>query len=215
MINKTQNQTQQSMSNTIDIPVHSNATLLKASIAATLIAAVVLVIAILPAEYNIDPTGIGKSLGLTKIATATEASLASNKPQNSVMLPTDAIVIRQAPSVTEIKEFRAKVPGLRQDSVDIVIPAGKGLEYKLLLNAGEHLEYDWRTDGSELYFDFHGEPQGDKTGFYESFAITTSDQMQGTLTTPFAGAHGWYWKNKTSEPITVTLATKGAYLIKG
>ena len=150
MINKTQNQTQQSMSNTIDIPVHSNATLLKASITATLIAAVVLVIAILPAEYNIDPTGIGKSLGLTKIATATEASVASNKPQNSVMLPTDAIVIRQAPSVTEIKEFRAKVPGLRQDSVDIVIPAGKGLEYKLLLNAGEHLEYDWRTDGAAL-----------------------------------------------------------------
>ncbi|MCL1095843.1 hypothetical protein [Shewanella kaireitica] len=215
MTNKTQKQVQHSMSNTIDIPVHSNATLLKASIAATVIAAVVLVIAILPAEYNIDPTGIGKSLGLTKIATAADASLSSNQPLPSVMASADSIIINTAPTVAEIKEIRAKVVGLRQDSVDILIPAGKGLEYKLLLNEGEHLEYEWRTDGSELYFDFHGEPQGDKTGFYESFAITTSDQMQGTLTTPFAGAHGWYWKNKTSEPITVTLATKGAYLIKG
>lgn len=215
MTNKTQNQVQHSMSNTIDIPVHSNATLLKASIAATVIAAVVLVTAILPAEYNIDPTGIGKSLGLTKIATATETNSPSSNPQQHAVPSKSTIVISQAPSVAEIKEIRAKVVGLRQDSVDILIPAGKGLEYKLLLNEGEHLEYDWRTDGSELYFDFHGEPQGDKTGFYESFAITTSDQMKGTLTTPFAGAHGWYWKNKTSEPITVTLATKGAYLIKG
>lgn len=215
MTDKTQNQATPSMSNTIDIPIHSNATLLKASIAATVIAAVVLVTAILPAEYNIDPTGIGKSLGLTKIAAAAEASLPGDKPIPSVMASADSIIINTAPSVAKIKEVRAKVAGLRQDTVEIVIPAGKGLEYKLLLNAGEHLEYDWRTDGSKLYFDFHGEPQGDKTGFYESFAITTSDQMQGTLTTPFAGAHGWYWKNKTSEPIIVTLKTKGAYLIKG
>lgn len=202
-------------SNTIDIPVHSNITLLKASIAATVIAAVVLVTAILPAEYNIDPTGLGKSLGLTKIATAAEASLPSDKPMTNIMATTDAIIIAQAPAVAEIKDLRAKVAGLRQDTVEIVIAAGKGLEYKLLLNEGEHLEYEWRTDGQPLYFDFHGEPQGDKTGFFESFTITTSDQVKGTLTTPFAGSHGWYWKNKTDEPITVTLSTKGAYLIKG
>lgn len=200
---------------TISVPVHSNATLLKASLVATVIAAIILVTAILPAEYNIDPTGIGKSLGLTKIATAADAIVPSAKAANNVINSTNTIVIEDAPSVVEITQRRAEVIGLRQDTVDIVIPAGKGLEYKLLLNKAAYLEYEWRTDGEPLYFDFHGEPQGDKTGFFESFTITTSDQVKGTLTTPFAGAHGWYWKNKTSEPITVTLTTKGAYLIKG
>lgn len=209
-------QTDNQATNTISVPIHSNATLLKASAVASIIAAVILVTAILPAEYNIDPTGIGKSLGLTKIASAASDTIVPTaKTADKAVKSTDSIVIINAPSVAEIKQSRAEVIGLRQDTVDIMIPAGKGLEYKLLLNEGEHLEYEWHTDGEPLYFDFHGEPQGDKTGFFESFTITTSDQVKGTLTTPFAGAHGWYWKNKTKAPITVTLKTKGAYLIKG
>ncbi|GIU40491.1 hypothetical protein TUM4438_01790 [Shewanella sairae] len=199
------------------IPVHSNATLLKASLCAGIIGAIVLVTAILPAEYNIDPTGIGKAMGLTKIAEAAQADpspislVSAENPTPSA----NTLAIDLAPTVSEIKQARAQEPGMRQDKVDIVIPAGKGLEYKFLLNQGKHLEYDWRTDGGELFFDFHGEPQGDSTGFYESFAITTASKMRGTLTTPFSGSHGWYWKNKTNQPITVTLSTKGAYLIKG
>ena len=41
--------------NTINIPVQSVKTLIKASIAAVIIAAITLVTVILPAEYNIDP----------------------------------------------------------------------------------------------------------------------------------------------------------------
>jgi hypothetical protein len=216
MTKQTDNKTTNTTSNLMSAPIHSNATLLKASIVASVISAVVLVTAILPAEYNIDPTGIGKSLGLTKIATAANTPITpSTKVVPSIMVNSDSIVIINAPSVAEIKQSQAKVMGLRQDTVDIVIAAGKGLEYKLLMNESTHLEYEWRTDGAPLYFDFHGEPQGDKTGFFESFAITTSDQVKGTLTTPFSGSHGWYWKNKTNDPITVTLTTKGAYLIKG
>ena len=48
--------------NTTNIPVQSVATLIKASIAAVIIATIALVLVILPAEYNIDPTGIGKAL---------------------------------------------------------------------------------------------------------------------------------------------------------
>ncbi|MGS0681764.1 hypothetical protein ACVBIL_11420 [Shewanella sp. 125m-7] len=201
------------------IPVHSNATLFKASVCATVIAAVLLVTAILPAEYNIDPTGIGQAMGLTKIAQATSPQtekITLFSVANATEPSTASILsITIAPTVAEIKQVRAAEPGMRQDSIDIVVAAGKGLEYKLLMNEGKHLEYDWQTDGGELYFDFHGEPQGDSTGFYESFAITTASKMKGTLTTPFSGAHGWYWKNKTDNPITVTLSTKGAYLIKG
>jgi hypothetical protein len=177
--------------NDYNAPVHSTKTLVKASVIAAMIAGVVLVTCILPAEYNIDPTGVGKALGLTAIAEASEQS------------PTLEID-RGAQAIDE-----------RSDTVQIIIPAGKGLEYKLFMDKYAHLEYEWTTDGSELYFDFHGEPKGDTTGYFESFAITTSNNMKGSLTTPFDGSHGWYWKNKTQAPVTVTLTMKGFYTIKG
>ena len=155
---------------TNNIPVQSVATLIKAGIAAVFIAIVVLVSVILPAEYNIDPTGIGKALSLTSIAEASEVTPAE----------------KATPAEQTVPE--------RTDKVDIEIPAHKGLEYKLLMEKYAHVEYEWTTDGEELYFDFHGEPRGDTTGYFESFAITTSNNMKGSLTTPFAGSHGWYWK---------------------
>ncbi|EDQ00915.1 hypothetical protein [Shewanella benthica] len=214
------------------IPVHSIATLVKASVAAAAIAAVVLVTAILPAEYNIDPTGIGRALGLTEISQAastsaanTVESKATDKSASSVKnnetvfafgqaTPVTSTEMANAPSVAQIAQAR-QTPGVRSDTVKINIPAGKGLEYKLLMDEFVHLEYEWSTGGEELYFDFHGEPKGDTTGYFESFSITTSDKMKGSLTTPFAGAHGWYWKNKTDSAIIVTLSTTGDYSIKG
>jgi hypothetical protein len=176
--------------NSINIPVQSVATLIKASIAAVIIASAALVLVILPAEYNIDPTGIGKTLQLTSIAEAAEVATVAEVPPVK-------------PSVAE-----------RSDTVTIEIPANKGLEYKLLMEKYAHIEYEWSTDGEALYFDFHGEPRGDTTGYFESFAITTSNNMKGTLTTPFAGSHGWYWKNTTDTPVIVTLSIKGSYVIK-
>ena len=194
------------------IPVHSIPTLIKAGLAASIIAVIVLVTAILPAEYNIDPTGIGKALGLTKIAQAAENSIA---PTASASAENSELIILSAPSVAEIKQAR-KTAAVRTDTVNVVIPAGKGLEYKLLLNDFTHLKYEWHTLNEEsLFFDFHGEPQGDTTGYYESYNISTSEKVTGSLTTPFAGAHGWYWKNTTSSAITVVLTTTGEYLIKG
>ncbi|MDO6620060.1 hypothetical protein [Shewanella sp. 6_MG-2023] len=204
----------------IAIPVHSTATLIKASIAAGVIAAIVLVTAILPAEYNIDPTGIGKALGLTKIAQAAEIGAVENagsviNEESVDGIESAALVIVTAPLVADIKQAR-KTAAVRSDSVNVVIPAGKGLEYKLLLNQFTHLTYQWHTlDEAPLFFDFHGEPQGDTTGYYESYNISTANKVTGSLTTPFAGAHGWYWKNTSDAAITVVLNTTGAYNIKG
>ncbi|MEC4725351.1 hypothetical protein HWQ46_07305 [Shewanella sp. D64] len=213
----------------VAIPVHSTGTLLKATLAASVVAAIILVIAILPAEYNIDPTGIGQSLGLTQLSQTNLVSVEESGTQNAntnvdkdvakaglveSVLMLDGTTVADAPSVAEIALSRQS-PDVRSDIVNIEIPAGKGLEYKLLMDAFVHLEYEWSTDGEPLYFDFHGEPKGDKTGYFESFSITTSDKMKGSLTTPFAGSHGWYWKNSTGSVITVTLSTKGDYLIKG
>ena len=205
--------------NNIDVQVQSTATLIKASIIATVIGVVVLIIAILPAEYNIDPTGIGKAMGLTKIAQAANQPLQTQSiqvqsPQATSNERAD-IVINTAPSVAEIQQAREH-SAVRSDTVQVLIPSGKGIEYKLLLNSYTHLEYEWKTtNDAPLYFDFHGEPQGDTTGYYESYNISSANQVKGSLTTPFSGSHGWYWKNNSGSAITVQLTTKGQYLVKG
>lgn len=166
----------------------STKTLLKASASATFVAIVALITLILPAEYNVDPTGIGHKLGLTVLAGAAEAST-PNK-------------ITKAGS----KEYQV---------IEVTVPAGKGIEYKFSMQQYDKMTYEWLTNGSSLYFDLHGEPQGDTTGYFESYAIATLSEMKGSFTAPFAGAHGWYWKNTSDSPIAVQLMVKGQYEVIG
>ncbi|MBL4773182.1 MAG: hypothetical protein JKX98_06155 [Alcanivoracaceae bacterium] len=78
------------------------------------------------------------------------------------------------------------------------------------------LTYEWETtDDSHIYFDFHGEPEGDTTGYFESYSIATTKYMKGTATVPFNGSHGWYWKNTSDQEITINLKTSGNYLVIG
>ena len=98
-----------------------------------------------------------------------------------------------------------------KDTISIIIPASGDKEYKFSLTKDAVLEYEWKTDGAALFYDFHGEPKGDKTGYFKSYKKSTDSQASGSLTTPFEGTHGWYWKNKTSAPVTITLRTKGVY----
>jgi hypothetical protein len=171
-------------------PVLSLKALLLATLLATLLAFSILITAILPAEFGLDPTGIGAKMGLTALA-----------PVSSATPPTIVTCPGQSDSW--------------KDSVKITVPANSGLEYKFFLQKGATLDYSWKTDGGALYFDFHGEPQGDTTGYFKSFKENTKNQSDGALLAPFTGRHGWYWENKTDSPITVLLNTKGEYRILG
>lgn len=166
----------------------STKTLLKASASATLVAIVALITFILPAEYNVDPTGIGQELGLTVLAAAS----ATDTPNGSAQAGSD--------------EYQV---------IEVIVPAGQGVEYKFNLQQYDKMTYEWLTDGPSLYFDLHGEPQGDTTGYFESYAIATLSGMKGSFTAPFAGSHGWYWKNKSDQPIAVQLMVKGQYEVIG
>ena len=80
---------------------------------------------------------------------------------------------------------------------------------------GGRLEYAWQTGGDRLYYDLHGEPTGDKTGYFKSFEEKTASQSRGSVTADFAGPHGWYWENKSRHPVAIILNTRGSYQILG
>ncbi|MDA0795969.1 MAG: hypothetical protein O2950_09720 [Proteobacteria bacterium] len=168
--------------------VVSTKTLVKSTIFAVIIAAVVFVCFILPAEYNIDPTHIGHRLGLTALASHDD-------------------------TLTETGIAVATERG--QEVIEVIVPAGKGIEYKFQMGRYDKMTYEWLTDDEPLYFDLHGEPEGDTTGYFESYAIATLAEMKGSFTAPFDGSHGWYWKNESDKPIAIQLIIKGQYTVIG
>ncbi len=171
-----------------NLSVQSTRTLVKALLVAVVLATVIFVSFVLPAEYNIDPTGIGESLGLTVLANSQELA-----------------------GIPDLSDD----PGYREDQTMVAIPANSGLEYKFALQQYGKLIYEWSSGDNNLYFDLHGEPQGDTTGYFESFAAANNNEMKGSITAPFAGSHGWYWRNGSDEDVYVHLKTEGNYEIIG
>jgi hypothetical protein len=207
--------------NDITPPVQSLKSLIIATAFATLLAALILIAAVLPAEYGIDPTGLGGKMGLTALSAQAEATsqplaITCEAPPSQVAEISDQDQHQAAnePTVSTEASHKQTQPQW-QDSVKIIVPAGDGLEYKFHMVKGASLEYSWATDGSKLYFDFHGEPKGDTTGYFKSFKESTDNQSSGALTAPFEGPHGWYWENKTRSPVTILLNTKGSYRVLG
>lgn len=98
-----------------------------------------------------------------------------------------------------------------KDIITVTIPAGGDKEYKLMMAKAATFEYAWKTNQGDLFFDFHGEPKGDTTGYFKSFEEATKSQSSGSLTATFDGTHGWYWKNDNDLPVEVTLSVRGTY----
>jgi hypothetical protein len=164
--------------------------------AALLVAGLMLVMFVLPAEYGLDPLGTGARLGLLdlgvtgqKIATLSAASAAG----------TGQVTI--APQDREFKE----------ETVTFTVAPREGIEYKYRLDKGEALLYSWAATGPVNY-ELHAEPDGAPRGYAESYEKgQRKGQASGTLTAPFSGIHGWYWENVGDQEVTVTLRSAGFY----
>lgn len=168
--------------------------LLKATGAALATAGIILVTAVLPAEYGLDPTGIGKALGLTALsstaAAVAPATLGAPEPEAAVT--------------------RSESP-FQNGEMSLVLQANEGAEIKALMRAGESFVFSWSTDGGPVNFDMHGErpDAGDEFSSYWLDRGKTSGH--GSFTAPFDGSHGWYWKNKGTGPVTVTVKLSGYF----
>lgn len=115
-------------------------------------------------------------------------------------------------AVTEIeKRAEATVTTRPIETITVTLPPRGEKEYKLYLAKGATLTYSWKTDGKELYYDFHGEPAGDTSGAFKSYQTNTMSNASGQLLIPFEGTHGWYWKNLSSSAVTIILNIQGDY----
>lgn len=163
---------------------------------ALVVALVVLVVAVLPAEYNIDPLGTGRALGLTTLATAGQEDPASGP---------------NAPVEADVRGVDARQTGsLAQDTFTVELRPFEGVEYKYRMEQGASLIYTW-TASEPVGFDFHGEPDGAPARYSESYGKGAGASAAGSFLAPKPGIHGWFWENPGAGRVTVTLKTSGFY----
>jgi hypothetical protein len=192
--------------------------LLKSLIIALIIGAIVLLTSVLPAEYGLDPLGTGKLFGFSKLYQGNE-KIESNEIYSSLNFKKIKIETLGSPlSVPTPREADNPPPEVqypqREDTIEVVVPVEKGIEYKFKSLKYGSTKYEWATDKGIVYIDFHGEVKQEnppKNVFYESYTLAYSNNMAGTLTAPFEGKHGWYFRNETKEDIIVTIRLNGNY----
>jgi hypothetical protein len=98
----------------------------------------------------------------------------------------------------------------RTDTIELTLRPNEGTEVKATMRAGDQMLYAWKADG-ELTFEFHGDPKGAAADAYQSYAKGVQAAAEREFEAPFEGVHGWYWRNRTREPVTVRLETRGVY----
>ncbi|TYR33446.1 transmembrane anchor protein [Mesorhizobium microcysteis] len=195
----------------------TSAQLLKSTIIAIVAAIAILVAIVLPSEYGIDPIGVGGALGLTemgeiKTQLAEEAEADRIRDQQNAV-PAAPAALQQGSSLLDriFAEFlvgSAQAQEMRSDEMSVTLASGEGAEIKLVMVKGAQANYAWTANGAVVNFDTHGDGGGENISYEKGRGVA---EDEGVLEAAFDGNHGWFWRNRTDAPVTVTLKTSGAY----
>lgn len=162
----------------------------KAAGLAFVVAAAVLLTAVLPAEYGIDPLGTGRALGLLDLYNArTVAGPPITPPPGGPLFP-------------QPSRFRL-------DSRQLTVPSLGSIEFKYELPKGTSMTYSWRAS-APIDFDFHTEVAG-RPNASDTFERGEAVEGSGFYTAPYDGIHGWYWENLNDSDVTISLDAAGFF----
>ena len=200
----------------------SQGNLLKGALFALVAAIIVTVLFVLPAEFGVDPTGVGAKLGLLDIAeTADPAGSGTSSGGNTLVAGTWPGIPEEfdfyEPDILGDPYSRTQPAKFRSDTLTIKLDVGEQTEYKAIMKQGDALVYHWKLEKGVVYTDFHADPgehaetEGYPDQYYIRYAESETGEHAGSLVAPFAGNHGWYWLNIEEEPITIILEVHGYY----
>jgi hypothetical protein len=190
-------------------PLPTMPELIKATAIALAAAAVILITTVLPAEYGIDPTGIGKTLGLTALSVT--SAQAAEMPASASTVPS---VVPAAPTgtvgeQTAMATVSKTVMPYRSDELSLTLQPNEGAEIKAIMRKGAQFVFKWATDGGKVNFDMHGEPPDAGDKFTSYWKGQQQANAQGTFVAPFDGTHGWYWRNRGDKAVTIQVKVSG------
>jgi hypothetical protein len=179
--------------------------LILAVLGAAVLAVLIVLGAILPAEFNRDPLGVGKLSGLSRL-----------------WAPDETVVDPASEGAARAREY--DLP-FRTDVVEIPLGdflagADKSeLEYKVRMQKDATLIYSWEVVGTSEPRDFRYDQHGHTTPAPgQPMTVATYKQafglrQQGALTAPFDGIQGWQFSNSSERPVVVRLRLSGFYAL--
>ena len=181
----------------------SRGRLIAATLGALALAALIVLGAVLPAEFNRDPLGVGRLSGLSRL-----------------WAPDQKTVDTRGRGAPLAREYDI---GFRQDVVEIPLGGfltgaeNSELEYKVRMRKDASLVYSWQVSGAGRADDFHFDQHGHTTPapgapmtvatYRQGFGL----KQAGVLTAPFTGIHGWQFSNSSEQPVVVRLKLAGFY----
>jgi hypothetical protein len=198
--------------------------LLRSTIIALVVAIAILFTIVLPSEYAMDPTGVGRVLGLTKMGEIKE-QLAEEAAVDAAMEIAMAVELRKAAAaqsmqatVADAEPAKSSEPTeeiiatkddpIWRDEMRVVLQPGQGTEVKLSMKAGEEAKFSWISEGGVVNFDTHGNGVGQSISYEKGRGIAADD---GVIKAAFDGSHGWFWRNRGSVEVTVIIRARGQY----
>ncbi len=187
----------------------SSVQLFKSTILALIAAVAILVTVILPAEYAIDPTGVGRVLGLTEmgeIKQQLEEESEQDRQKHSTGDQSFNLLNRLFGLL--VSPAYAESANEWKDEATFTLKPGNTHELKLTMKKGDVAEYKMSVEGGRVNFDLHAHGKGQSTTYEKGRG---SKGSEGKLTAKFDGNHGWFWRNRDKTALTVKIQVRGTY----
>ena len=90
----------------------------------------------------------------------------------------------------------------------MVLTPGEGTEFKLTMEQGAVARFSWVSEGGPINYDTHGNGSGQSISYEKGRGVPADE---GKLEAAFTGDHGWFFRNRNDNDITLVLRTSGDY----
>ena len=151
--------------------------------AAVLVSVLVSVSLILPAEYSLDPLGVGKWLGIKGMSNTTTV-------------------------VADSQDFARQVS---KHSASFTLEPFESLELKYLMNEHESMVYSWQSLPGEVVFELHSHPLDAAEDYADTYERQRSQSRSGLYQAEYHGLHGWFWENRGLTKAVVQVSVAGFF----
>ncbi len=215
--------------------------LLKATLGAAIVAGAILTFVWLPAEYGVDPTGVGHVLGLEEMgrikqklhaeadedaalakqgvqATAGNKDLHQKLDEIQAQLTSIAITVGAPSASNNAKTIVQQATNGQTDTANK--PWQDENDYTLAPGASIEVKLVMKEGAIAVYeWNANGaflnhDTHGDADSDGQEISYTKGRSVPGDageLVAAFTGQHGWFWRNRTGRDVVITLRTRGDY----
>ena len=161
---------------------YSKAAIVAAVLSALALSVLIVLGLVLPAEYSLDPLGLGKRAGVLGLAGTGENPVALQSRAHSV------------------------------DERSFELAPFESVEFSYELSRGEVMVFSWLASDElvfNLHSSPDVPPIGSASDYAESFSAGRARSGQGSYTAPFSGQHGWFFENRTQTNVELRLSAAG------